>query len=154
ALLLLRSEGLRQRFIVSAVLCCAATLHVTSAIADSRRAPARSDAFRQSSPSPVTALHNAATGPSPFVQGEWPFRPLVRPAVPSNGAHDLQTENPIDVFVNQKLNAARLKMNPPADKLTLLRRVTFDLTGLPPTREEQESFIADTSATAYMKVVD
>src|SRR5262249_50411264 len=125
-----------------------------SAIADSRSAPARSDALRQSSQSPVTALHKSAAGPSQFVQGEWPFRPLVRPAMPGHSPQNVQFENPIDMFVNQKLNAAHMKMNPPADKLTLLRRVTFNLTGLPPTRAEQESFIADTSATAYTKVVD
>ena len=52
------------------------------------------------------------------------------------------------------MEAAGLSPNPPADKLTLLRRVAFDLTGLPPTPEEQQAFLADKSPDAYAKVVD
>jgi hypothetical protein len=62
--------------------------------------------------------------------------------------------NPIDAFVLAKLEAAGLSPSSRADKLTLLRRVTFDLTGLLPTLSEQEAFLADTSADAYRKVVD
>ena len=54
----------------------------------------------------------------------------------------------------QKLEAAGITPNAPADKLTLLRRVTFDLTGLPPTPQEQNEFLADQSPDAYVKVVD
>ena len=148
-----RPDRQRRRLIVCAV-CCAATLQATLAICDSDRVSADSNAVRQSSKSQVKALHKSTKDSSQFVQGEWPFRRLVRPAVPSNAPQGPQIENPIDTFVSQKLKAAQLKMNAPADKLTLLRRVTFDLTGLPPTRSEQESFIADTSSTAYAKVVD
>ena len=62
--------------------------------------------------------------------------------------------NPIDAFILQKLEEKGIKPGPPADKMTLIRRVTFDLTGLPPTPEEVEAFIADKSADAYEKVVD
>src|SRR5205085_11196494 len=61
---------------------------------------------------------------------------------------------PIDAFLLAKLRDKGLSFNPEADRLTLLRRVTFDLTGLPPTREEIDAFLKDTSADAYEKVVD
>lgn len=62
--------------------------------------------------------------------------------------------NEIDAFVCAKLEAAGLAPNDRADKLTLLRRVTFDLIGLPPTAEEQEAFLADQSPDAYRSVVN
>src|SRR5262245_12594073 len=62
--------------------------------------------------------------------------------------------NPIHSFLRGRLEAVGLTASPPADKLRLLRRVTFDLTGLPPTVAEQEAFLADSSADAYRKVVD
>ena len=62
--------------------------------------------------------------------------------------------NPIDAFVLQRLEREGLKPSPQADRATLLRRVTLDLTGLPPTPLELDAFLADTSPTAYEKVVD
>jgi hypothetical protein len=62
--------------------------------------------------------------------------------------------NPIDVFVLAKLEAKGLTPSEPADKLTLLRRVSFDLTGLPPTPAEREAFLADTAPDAYERLVD
>jgi hypothetical protein len=62
--------------------------------------------------------------------------------------------NPIDTFIQAKLDAAKLKPAPEADKLTLLRRVTFDLTGLPPTPADIDALLKDTAADAYEKVVD
>ncbi len=83
----------------------------------------------------------------------WAFRPPVRPAIPtvSNAAW---VRNPIDAFVLKRLDRDGLKPSPEADKATLLRRVTLDLTGLPPTPADIAAFLADVSPTAYEKVVD
>jgi hypothetical protein len=83
----------------------------------------------------------------------WPFVPVRRPAVPTV-RHGDWVSNPIDAFVLARLEQAGLLPNPPADRLTLLRRVTFDLTGLLPTPAEREAFLADHSPDAYEKLVD
>ena len=62
--------------------------------------------------------------------------------------------NPIDAFILARLQKEGLKLSPEADRQTLLRRVTFDLTGLPPTIAEVDAFLADTAPNAYEKVVD
>src|SRR5581483_8572311 len=62
--------------------------------------------------------------------------------------------NPIDSFIRAKLEAQGLKPSPEADRATLIRRVTLDLTGLLPTPREVEDFLKDTSPDAYEKVVD
>ncbi|MFM8273805.1 MAG: DUF1549 domain-containing protein, partial [Gemmata sp.] len=81
----------------------------------------------------------------------WAFQPVKRPGVPKVAP---QPTNPIDAFVRAKLDAAGLKPAAPADKRTLLRRVTFDLTGLPPTPDEVDAFLKDESPEAFAKVVD
>lgn len=60
----------------------------------------------------------------------------------------------IDRFIRQKLDASGLEPMEPANKRELLRRVTYDLIGLPPTPEQSEAFVADDSAAAYEKVID
>jgi mono/diheme cytochrome c family protein len=82
-------------------------------------------------------------------KAHWSFQPIRRPAVPEG-----REPNPIDRFLLAKLHAAGLTFAPPADKRVLLRRVTFDLTGLPPTPEEMVAFLKDDSPDAYEKVVD
>ncbi|GBD36978.1 hypothetical protein HRbin36_02108 [bacterium HR36] len=62
--------------------------------------------------------------------------------------------NAVDYFILERLEEAGLAPNPPADKLTWLRRVTFDLTGLPPTVAEQDAFLSDDSPNAWERVVD
>ncbi len=83
----------------------------------------------------------------------WSFQPPadVTPPKPRRNRWIL---SPVDAFVLAKLEAARLSPAPPADKPTLLRRVTFDLIGLPPTPAEIEAFMADSSADAFAHVVD
>ncbi|MCS7017255.1 MAG: DUF1549 domain-containing protein, partial [Gemmatales bacterium] len=83
----------------------------------------------------------------------WAFVAPKRPALP-RVQHTDWAKNPIDYFVLERLEEHGLVPNPPADKLTWLRRITFDLTGLPPTIEEQETFLQDTSPLAWERVVD
>lgn len=83
----------------------------------------------------------------------WSFQPVRKPALPKVKNQEW-VKNPIDQFVLHKLEAAGLQPAAPADKRTLIRRTTFDLTGLPPTPEEIENFLNDTSPNAFEKVVD
>ncbi len=83
----------------------------------------------------------------------WSFQPVKRPKTP-RVKRQSWVRNPIDAFVLRRLEAAGITPNPPAGKVALLRRVHYDLTGLPPTPEEVRAFLADTSAAAYEKVVD
>ncbi len=78
----------------------------------------------------------------------WAFVAPVRPEVPKSAAH------PIDAFVLAKLAEAKLKPSPPADKATLIRRVTLDLIGLLPSPEEVSAFVKDDAPDAYGKLVD
>jgi hypothetical protein len=79
----------------------------------------------------------------------WAFLPPRRPTLPA----DLRG-SPIDAFVDQGLRRAGLTANPEADRATLLRRLALDLTGLAPSAEELQAFLADRSADAYEKQVD
>jgi mono/diheme cytochrome c family protein len=80
----------------------------------------------------------------------WAFRPLARPAVPPHDGAD----NPIDAFIGVGLARRGLPVPQPADKHTLLRRATYDLTGLPPSEQDVRDFLADTSPGAWERVVD
>ena len=77
----------------------------------------------------------------------WSFVAPVRTATPA-------AENPIDAIVSRRLRSEGLALSPQADRSTLLRRVTLDLTGLPPTPAEIDAFLADTAPGAYERVVD
>jgi hypothetical protein len=98
--------------------------------------------------------------PAPTIAGEhqftdaqrnfWAFQKVVKPTVPKATA----AGNPIDAFIGAKLRSQNLKLNPPADKNTLLRRAYFDLIGLPPTPEETQAFLTDNSPAAFEHVVD
>ena len=83
----------------------------------------------------------------------WAFEPLVKPAVPQ-GPQAASLHNPIDHFVQARLTARKVTPSPEASRETLIRRVTLDLTGLPPTSEEVDHFVQDTSPDAWGKVVD
>jgi hypothetical protein len=83
----------------------------------------------------------------------WSFIRPVRPDQP-RVTDSSWPRNPIDYFVLSRLEQEGLKPSPEADRATLLRRVTFDLTGLPPTLAEIDAFLADTSPTAYERAVD
>ncbi len=79
-------------------------------------------------------------------------KPTPPPVHPTQDASWVRT--PIDRFILAKLSEKGLRPSPPADRRTLLRRVTFDLIGLPPTLDEMNAFLADPAADAYEKVVD
>lgn len=83
----------------------------------------------------------------------WSFLEVEKPEVPRKH-EEWMAINPIDQFIQAPLPALNLSPNPVADKERLLRRVAMDLTGLPPTIEEIDNFLADTSPEAYEKVVD
>jgi mono/diheme cytochrome c family protein len=83
----------------------------------------------------------------------WSLKPLVRPALPSpKDAAAIRT--PIDAFILAKVEERGFVTSPMADERTLIRRVTYDLIGLPPTPTEVAAFLADESADAYEKLVD
>jgi len=75
-------------------------------------------------------------------RSHWSFKKLDSPKPPKVRDQDW-VRNPIDAFILAKLEQSGLKPSPPADRPTLLRRVTFDLTGLPPTAEEVQAFCRD-----------
>jgi hypothetical protein len=83
----------------------------------------------------------------------WAFVPPQRPAPPSAEPSGW-CRNPIDCFVLAKLNSHRIQPAPEADRATLLRRLSLDLTGLPPTPEEVDAFLGDPAPDAYDRVVE
>jgi mono/diheme cytochrome c family protein len=100
---------------------------------------------------PATATVKNDYRIKPEHQTFWSFQPVRNPVVSTVKG---QTNNAIDAFLLAKLEANHLTFNAPADKRTLLRRATFDLTGLPPTPEEVDAFLRDNSPDAFAKVVD
>jgi len=86
----------------------------------------------------------------------WAFTLPVRPEPPvsRDAKRSDWARNPIDAFILAKLEQEGLSPSPEADKPTLIRRLTLDLTGVPPTPEEVDAFLKDTSPEAYAKVVD
>ena len=86
----------------------------------------------------------------------WSFRTPIKPPAPrlNNKTLAASVANPIDAFLLRALQAKTLTYSPPADRLTLVRRVAFDLTGLPPTWKEVETFLGDKQPGAYSRMVD
>jgi len=85
----------------------------------------------------------------------WSLQPLQQPAIPTVASQDaLRARNAIDHFVLAKLREKQLHPSPVADRPTLIRRLSYDLTGLPPTPEEIEAFQSDTEPLAYERLVD
>jgi hypothetical protein len=83
-------------------------------------------------------------------QEHWAFRPLSRPTIPAVSG----ISNPIDAFIRNRLAARQLPVPAEADRRTLLRRVTYGLTGLPPSEQELADFLGDASPEAWERVVD
>jgi Protein of unknown function (DUF1549)/Protein of unknown function (DUF1553)/Planctomycete cytochrome C len=86
-------------------------------------------------------------------EGHWAFREPVRPEIP-RASDAAWVRNAIDAFILARLDQEKLKPSPEADRATLLRRVSLDLIGLPPSPDEVHAFIGDHSPDAYIKQVD
>jgi hypothetical protein len=114
------------------------------------------DWVKMGAPWPGSSAEKTARTPGKITDADrrwWAFRPLhagspPRPSDPAWG------RNPVDRFIRARLDAEGLQPAPPADRVTLIRRMTFDLIGLPPTPEEVAAFAADESPDAYEKLVE
>ena len=95
--------------------------------------------------------------PGPMISDEdrefWAFQPVKRPVVPK-AVDKSKVRTPVDAFLLDKMKEKALGFAPEADRRTLIRRVTLDLTGLPPEPEEVEAFVNDTSRDAYERLVE
>ena len=100
-------------------------------------------------PAPAASASYAIT---PEQRGFWSFQPISDPALPA--VVDSRWTTAVDRFVFEKLQEKKLKPAEKASKLTLLRRATYDLTGLPPTPQEVDAFLADESPEAFAHLVD
>ena len=107
-------------------------------------------------PETTTASSAAKSGAKPITAEQrnfWAFRPVRKPELPSV-ENEAWVRNPIDRFVLARLEAEGLKPAGPASKRTLIRRAYFDLVGLPPTPEQIDAFLGDTSSNAFLAVVE
>ncbi len=84
----------------------------------------------------------------------WAFRPLTSPPVPRQAVRDQSLRNPIDAFILRALTRQGLSFSPDAAPSQLMRRVHFDLTGLPPSPAETRAYVTDTAADAFERLVD
>jgi len=102
----------------------------------------------------VSDIAAASTNQNP--REHWSFKPVHRPAVPTFRSKAIQARvrNPIDAFVLARLQESKSELSPEADQRTLIRRVTFDLIGLPPRPEEIHAFQSDRSPRAWSTLVD
>ena len=104
-------------------------------------------------PATLTPAPNNRTERPPL----WSLQPVkdsLIPAINTMTMPKVLKSSPIDAFIASKLSTQKLTLNPQADRQTLIRRVTYDLTGLPPTLEETRAFLADKSPRAFENVVD
>jgi hypothetical protein len=84
-------------------------------------------------------------------EGHWAFQPVRRPPLPATSSG---SSHPIDTMIRRRLEESGLNPAPEASRETIIRRVTLDLTGLPPTLEEVDAFLSDNSVQAYERLVD
>ena len=95
----------------------------------------------------------ASTKQFTYNTNHWAFKAPARPALPAVSEKKWPRAS-VDNFILARLDAEKLKPSPEADKFTLLRRLSLDLVGLPPTPEDVDAFVADKSANAYQKQVE
>lgn len=102
---------------------------------------------------PYPETQGAAKLQLPDPTKHWAFQPVVRPVVPPV-QDTVWAKSPVDHFVLAKLEGKEMRPSKEADRRTLIRRATFDITGLPPTADEVDSFVSDNSPDAFAKVVE
>jgi hypothetical protein len=122
---------------------------ITSSDPDERMPPP--DSGKQLSPRTISLIRRWIEQGAPW-EGHWAFLPIRRPTPPQIEA-DGFVQNPIDAFILHTLRAQGLNPSPEADRVTLIRRLSFDLTGLPPTAEEVDAFVNDSDPEAYARLV-
>ncbi|MFP6602226.1 MAG: PSD1 and planctomycete cytochrome C domain-containing protein, partial [Pirellulaceae bacterium] len=105
-------------------------------------------------PAETASLRDTSDGITDHDRQWWAFQPLKRPALPSTDGAESWAKNRLDQFVFQKLRQHNLTPAPSADKATLLRRLYYDLIGIPPTADQIASFVSDQSATAWESTID
>lgn len=118
-----------------------------------RLSPQQIDLLRAWIDAGATAPQNETVAAGTVRSKHWAFQPLVRAPLPSV-RHPAWVRNPVDHFVLARLEKEGIAPSPEAERATLLRRVSFDLIGLPPTLEEIDAFVNDKSPDAYEQVVD
>ncbi len=101
----------------------------------------------------VASAIGAVRGADSDPRNHWAFRSLARPAFPAV-KHLSAIRSPVDAFLLNRLEEKGLPLSPEADRATLLRRLSFDLKGLPPRPEETAQFVADSSPEAYTRAVE
>ncbi len=127
---------------------------IVSVDADEKMPPP--DSQRSLTPQQIELLRDWVESGAAW-EGHWSFQPIVLPRVPSLDQEEsavARSHNEIDRFVRERLVREGLTPAPIAAKERLIRRVTLDLTGLPPTLNEIDAFLADDSEEAYERVVD
>ncbi len=87
-------------------------------------------------------------------EGHWAYQPITRSAVPEIQNPKFKLQNPIDAFIQARLAKEGLTPSPETDRRTLIRRVSLDLTGIPPTPTEIAAFVSDKASDAYERLVD
>ncbi len=116
---------------------------------------ALSEWIRMGAPWPQTRndVSPSQVSPAEWAKKHWAFQPVQRPAIP-RVKDKAWVRSPIDAFILAKLEEKGLRPSKPADRRTLIRRVYFDLIGLPPSYEAVAAFVSDKSPHAFAKVVD
>ena len=127
-----------------------AVVRIESHDADEKMPPPKSD--KKLKPEQIALIKKWIAQGAKY-EPHWSFIAPQKPALPGVRGQESGVRNPIDAFILARLEKDGLKPSPEADKPTLIRRVTFDLTGLPPTPAEIDAFLADQSPDAYGRLV-
>ncbi len=155
----IRNGGETGEIVISGKSAESLLIQHVAAVGDAARMPPKGDPL---SPEQISILRawidqgaKATPDKSAIVADEWALAPLKRPAIPATAVeYEKWVRNAVDAFVLQKLLANGLAPSPEADRRTLIRRLTVDLTGLAPSPEAVEAFEKDPSPKAYENLVD